>query len=70
MTEDDKWAEYSKLVLSELKRLDKCVGSIKGDLITLQLDMESLKVKAGVWGLIGAAIPVSVLLAIKFFINE
>jgi hypothetical protein len=60
------WSEYQRLVLSELKRLDtndkemiKEVAALKGEII-------SLKLKAGMWGAVGASIPASVMAAVAW----
>jgi hypothetical protein len=39
-------------------------SSIRDDIKTLELDVVALKVKAGIWGLIGGAIPVIIGLAV------
>lgn len=90
MTNDDDrstWAEYSKLVLSELRRLDSSIERIStsfektiahesrnrrmienatsAELQRLALEVQSLKIKAGVWGAMAGLIPVLVAVAMK-----
>lgn len=90
MTNDDDrstWAEYSKLVLSELRRLDSSIERIstafdktiahesrnrrmienatRAELQRLALEVQSLKIKAGVWGAMAGLIPVLVAVAMK-----
>lgn len=59
--QQDDWAEYRNLVLKELKRLEDValqiqqdVGSIKTELAVTR---NELKLKAGLWGALAAAIP-------------
>ena len=63
------WDEWGKHVLTELKRINtNCIICSTNyhkekdhiiDLITdLRLDIGQLKVKAGIWGAVGASIPV------------
>ncbi len=66
---DDKgngWKEWSKYVLKELDRLNvNCVEYEKRQRETL-VDIAMLKVKAGVWGLIGGMVPVLISLAVMY----
>jgi len=71
MGDNDSWREWSNFVLMELKRtntqiedLDKKIEKLKDDQISkLKVEIAMLKVKAGIWGVMGGAIPVLVLLA-------
>ena len=69
------WGEYQQLVLSELTRLSGDVKMIHEALTKFQKDnaalerdikieLAILKVKAGVWGLMGGAIPIVIALAV------
>ena len=63
MTTEDKligngWNEYSRLVISELKRLSSWCKIIDEKLAQSNIEIAKLKVKAGFWGLLGGAIPV------------
>lgn len=51
------WDEWSKYVLKELERLNSCMTQIDDDIKKLSIDIAMLKVKAGVWGVIGGCIP-------------
>jgi len=68
---DDNWSEWSHHVLKELKRLNDWIASVDGKLDKFQLEMvreiTALKVKAGIWGLVGGAIPVAIGIAIWLF---
>jgi len=60
------WKEWSKYVLKELERLnDNCKEYDAAQKKTL-VDIAMLKVKAGIWGVIGGAIPVAIGLVILF----
>lgn len=66
----DGWESYSKLVLAELTRLNKCLNSTKEELIQVRIELAAMKIRAGVWGMIGAAIPILIALAIGLFIEK
>jgi hypothetical protein len=52
------WNEWGKHVLRELERLNDCYDDLKTDVSNVRIEIAMLKIKAGVWGLIGGAIPV------------
>ena len=69
------WSEWSKYVLQELKRLNDCYESLnkkmdeicKGVEKKIQKNREDiivLKLKAGLWGLLGGAIPIVIALGV------
>jgi len=55
---ENGWDEYQKLVMSDLKRLDKGINAINEKLDLLSRDVGMLKVKASMWGAAAGAIPV------------
>lgn len=59
------WSEYSKLVLSELERLGDEIKAVNDSLNKINVEIATLKVKSGVWGLVGASIPVAIGLGIE-----
>ena len=61
---DNGWNEWKRHVVPELERLSKCYESLDAKVDNLITSVAGLKVKAGVWGLIGAAIPVLIGLGI------
>ena len=61
---DNSWFAWSKHVLMQLEQDTKCMLEIKKDINAIKIEIAQLKVKSGVWGLIGGAIPVAVGLAI------
>jgi len=66
MTPSNGWAEWSRHVLKELERLDHCYEELNKQCTRVNIEMNILKVKAGIWGLIGAAIPVVIGLAVLY----
>jgi len=74
------WGKYSKLVLHELQRLNQCrekdlkehqefKDCVKRSFEGIRIDLAVLKVKAGVWGFIGAAIPILIWIMIEVFMH-
>ena len=49
----------------ELKRINITVENIRQELSRIREDLSMLKVKAGVWGVIGGAIPLIVILIMR-----
>ena len=58
------WDEWQNHVLAELERLAEWNGEIANTQTNILVQVSALKVKAGIWGLIGGAIPVIIGLAI------
>ncbi len=63
------WDEWSKHVLLELKRLGDGQESHNSLLGNIRTEIAMLKVKSGIWGALGGAIPVAIGLAIWLFKN-
>lgn len=74
MAGENGWNEWSRHVLAELKRLSDGQKEYqeKADAAFLDLKVEiaNLKVKSGVWGLVGGAIPVAIGLLVSFFLKS
>jgi len=47
------WAEYQRLVLAELKRLDSSVQSTRKELAEMRVAVEVLRSRAVTWGALG-----------------
>lgn len=60
------WKEWSKYVLKELERISDQQTKIEKDIHNISIEIAMLKVKSGVWGLIGGALPVGVFLFVEF----
>lgn len=66
----DDWESYSKLVLAELTRLNKCLSATKKELVEVRIELAALKIRAGVWGMAGAAIPIVIALTVALFVKK
>lgn len=57
-----EWSVYERLVLAELERHGRLLGTLEGKLHeveqALRIEIATLKVKAGVWGALSGMIPV------------
>ena len=60
MTETNGWSQYQKLVMDKLGEHDDKFNSLEDKLVRIQVDIATLKVKAGVWGGVAGLIPVVV----------
>ena len=60
MAETNGWDQYQKLVIDKLGEHDEKFTSIEDKLMRIQVDIATLKVKAGVWGGVAGLIPVVV----------
>ena len=69
MTETNGWGQYQKLVMDKLGEHDDKFGSIDSKLTQIQVDIATLKVKAGVWGGIAGLIPVVVAI-VMFYVTQ
>lgn len=65
MPDSDGWKEHALHVLKELERLNDTLLQMQRDVSKLYTEVATLKVKAGMWGAIGAAIPVMILLLME-----
>lgn len=54
---DNGWEQWGKHVLTELKRNNTDHTDIKKQLSCIEKNIAELKVKAGLWGAFGGAIP-------------
>ena len=63
------WNEYEKMVLKDLGDLSEQIQLLRKDIGKLQVDIAILKVKAGIWGLMGGLIPSVTALAF-FMMNK
>ena len=53
MSPDNGWAEYQRLVLAELKRLDLSVQSTRKELAEMRVAVEVLRSRSVTWGALG-----------------
>lgn len=59
-TDNAGWESYSRLVLTKLDEHEDVLSDISKELTNIRVDIGMLKVKSGLWGLIGGFIPVAI----------
>ena len=69
MADTNGWNQYQKLVMDKLDEHDEKFTNIESKLTQIQVDIATLKVKAGVWGGIAGLVPV-VLGIVLFFVTQ
>ena len=69
MAETNGWDQYQKLVIDKLGEHDEKFTSIESKLMKIQVDLATLKVKAGVWGGLAGMIPV-VIAIVMFYATQ
>lgn len=73
MQANNGWGEWSRFVLKELERLNTAIEQMEGsqsrankeiykELSEIRTEIATLQLKAGVWGLLGAAIPITLMM--------
>ena len=60
------WDEWGKHVLTELGRLRDEVQGMRKEQSNILQQIAALKVKSGVWGAMGACVPIVVLLLVQW----
>lgn len=66
---DSGWSEYEKLVLHELESHSSNLKEIREDVSSLKIEIGMLKVKSGLWGMVGgllALLPIAVVIIFEF----
>ena len=66
MADDNGWSKYEKMVIEKLDDHDDKFNGIENKLTQIQVDIATLKVKAGVWGGIAGFIP-AVIAIVMFY---
>ena len=66
MADDNGWSKYEKMVIEKLDDHDDKFNGIEDKLTQIQVDIATLKIKAGVWGGIGGLIP-AVIAIVMFY---
>tara|TARA_B100001939_G_C16493916_1_gene426691 strand:+ start:222 stop:434 length:213 start_codon:yes stop_codon:yes gene_type:complete len=61
------WQEYQKYVLNELQRHNTLLERINDKLSKVDAEIATLKVKSGLWGMLGAAVPLAIAMSFKIF---
>ena len=69
MADINGWDQYQKLVMDKLDEHDGKFSNIESKLTQIQIDIATLKVKAGVWGGVAGLVPV-ILGLVLFFATQ
>lgn len=64
--DDDGWDTYKRLVLAELERVNERLEALLEDQIQMRESIAGLKVKSGIWGAVGGALPAIVTLIVVY----
>jgi len=62
----ESWGAWRHHILKEIKRLGERQEALNTTLTKIHIELAMLKVKSGIWGLIGGAIPV--IIGLVFFV--
>jgi len=65
-TRSNGWTEYQRLVMNTLEQHEKKLGEIAEALTDIKVELGMLKVKAGMWGVIGGIVPMAITIALMF----
>jgi|TARA_B100001964_G_scaffold244671_1_gene327223 hypothetical protein len=65
----DGWSKYEKMVIEKLDDHDTKFSHIEDKLTQIQVDIATLKVKAGIWGGIGGMIP-AIIAIVLFYASK
>ena len=65
---EDSWEQWQIFVLKELERLNANYEALRKETGKIHTEVATLRVKAGLWGAAGAAIPVLLALAIQLML--
>ncbi len=57
---ENDWEKWSVYILKELERLNDCYEESRKEIIKIGKDIVSLKVKSGMWGVIGGMVPICI----------
>jgi len=69
MADNDGWSKYEKMVIDKLDDHGNKFSEIESKLTQIQVDIATLKIKAGIWGGIAGLVPV-VLGLVLFFVTQ
>ena len=69
MADNNGWSKYEKMVIDKLDDHGTKFNEIENKLTQIQVDIATLKVKAGIWGGIAGLVPV-VLGLVLFFATK
>lgn len=59
------WSKHAERVMYQLSEINHRLELHSRELHHLRVDVSMLRVKAGIWGIVGGAIPVAIAIAMK-----
>jgi len=65
VAEGNGWQEYQRLVLHELREHTDTLAEFGRALNDVKIEIGMLKVKSGLWGLMGGFVPVAIAVVLK-----
>jgi len=63
---ENGWDEWRNLVLRDLKTLSQKIEDLRREQGSILQQLAELKVKSGVWGAVGACVPIALLLVVQW----
>lgn len=66
MPPDNTWQEWSKYVLKQLEENNETQKEMSKSIIKIKEEIIRLKMKAGIWGMFGASLPIALLIILEF----
>lgn len=64
--DNSSWESYSRLVLKKLDEHEDVLKDISKELTNIRIDIGMLKVKSGLWGLVGGLIPITINIILNY----
>ena len=64
------WSQWEKYVVEQLKSHEEDHDEIQKALVQIRIDIAMLKVKSGIWGAIGASIPIIGMVLFEFLMKK
>ena len=64
----DDWKSWSKHILAELKRLSDGQEKMGDKMQIISNDIVMLKIKATIWGAVGASVPILLFVAVQIIV--
>jgi hypothetical protein len=61
MAATNGWGQWSNHVLKELARLNEGLEAVNKEIVSVRVELATLKVKSGLWGMTGAAVPIALM---------
>lgn len=66
---ENGWDQWAKFVLHELERLNINYEALRKEVGKIHTEVATLKTKAGLWGAVGAAVTVLLMLVIQLMMR-